>query len=130
VATGEPRIEFEGYVPFICGASRPFSGLFLQKDAEQYGPKCPSKSSSGKCTHLHVGYDQFPDGTVINWRVTQKGSPASSGQFTTRSVGKEHRFEPPALGVTLNHGPKGTVHMTWTINGTPFSANFARPTGC
>jgi len=83
-----------------------------------------------KCTHLHVGYDQFPDGTMVNWRVTQHGSPASSGQFTTSGVGRKHRFVTPALVLTLNHNPKGTVHLTWVINGTTFSATFARATGC
>jgi len=82
------------------------------------------------CTNLHVGYNQFPAGVVVDWRVTQRGTRASSGHFTTAGGGKKNHFVSPSLGLTLAHNPKGTVRLTWVINGTSFSDTAARATGC
>lgn len=88
------------------------------------------------CANLHVGYNQFPAGTVVRWNVTQSApvvAPAwfvSTGQFTTLGGGKTYHFLTQPLGSGLWPNPDGHVHFHWTINNTDFSSTAIRKPGC
>jgi len=82
------------------------------------------------CTTLHIGYNHFPAGTVVLWKVTQRGSTDSRGKFTTLGGGRKNNILSPPLGVTLKSSPKGNVRLRWDINGTTFTDTAARATGC
>jgi hypothetical protein len=83
-----------------------------------------------KCTNLHVGFNKFLAGIVVHWRVTQHGSVASTGQFTTLGGGKKNHFITPPLQARLQPSPKGSVRLQWVVNGTKFTDTAVRKTGC
>src|SRR5262249_483503 len=75
------------------------------------------------CNTLHVGYNRFPDGTVVHWRVNQTGTPTlAKGQFTAIGGGvlgsKTYHFIAIPLGIRLQPEPIQTdVRFWWEING-------------
>ena len=83
---------------------------------------------------LRVGYNHFPDGTVVQWRTTQDNTPVASGSFVAEGGGSTNHFETIPLGVKLNgretHPDGADVQFDWTINGVPFRYGVRRDPNC
>jgi hypothetical protein len=83
---------------------------------------------------LRVGYNHFPDGTELRWRVTQSRVPAASGMFITRGGGSTNHVETVPLGVKLagrdTHPDGADVQFDWSINGVPFRYSVRRDPNC
>ncbi len=83
---------------------------------------------------LRVGYNHFPEGTRLQWKVTQGRIPVASGHFLTKGGGSTNHVETMALGVKLDgHDaqPDGAdVQFDWTINGVPFRYSVRRDPNC
>jgi uncharacterized repeat protein (TIGR01451 family) len=86
------------------------------------------------CINLHVGYNRFPNGTVVRWNVSQNAINVSNGQFTAIGGGvygsKTYHFLTQPLGVTLAPSPDGHVHFHWVINGVNYGYTAIRKPGC
>jgi hypothetical protein len=88
-----------------------------------------------RCTTLHVGYNRFVDGTVVQWRVTTNGvGTVASGQFSAIGGGKlgskTYHFLDIALGTTLPTDASGIqshVLFTWADGGRFYAT---RDPGC
>lgn len=76
---------------------------------------------------MRVGYNYFPEGTVVYWRIAQRARPAASGEFVTDGGGNAYHFVTLPLGVELEPDPDGAdVHFTWAIGGVPFQYSVRR----
>jgi hypothetical protein len=76
---------------------------------------------------LRVGYNYFPEGTVVNWRVAQRARHAASGEFVTNGGGNTYHFVTIPLGVELEPNPDGAdVSFTWAIGSVPFHYSVRR----
>jgi hypothetical protein len=76
---------------------------------------------------LEVGYNFFPEGTVVRWRVAQNGVNEASGQFVTEGGGSMQHVATLPLGTTLGASPEGAdVYFSWTIGDVPFGYNVRR----
>ena len=82
------------------------------------------------CRNLHVGYNGFPDGAVVNWTVTRKDRVVSTGQFTAIGAGDTYHFLTQPLGVTIPPYPDGAANFSWQINGVTSTYSAARSPGC
>jgi len=88
-----------------------------------------------QCKFLHVGYNRFPNGTVVHWNVTTNGvGTVATGQFTAIGCGalgsKTYHFFTVPLGTTLPNEASGIqshVHFHWA-NGGNYAAT--RDPGC
>jgi hypothetical protein len=73
---------------------------------------------------LRIGYNHFPDGTPVNWKVTQSRKPVAVGSFVAQGGGSTNHFETAALGLKLEgrdaHPDGADVQFDWSINGVPF----------
>jgi MYXO-CTERM domain-containing protein len=83
---------------------------------------------------LRVGYNHFPDGTLLNWKVTQSRKPVAAGSFVTQGGGSTNHSETVPLGVKLegrDSEPDGAdVQFDWNINGVPFRYSVRRDPNC
>ena len=83
---------------------------------------------------LRVGYNHFPDGTPVNWKVTQSRKPVAVGSFVAQGGGSTNHFETAALGVKLEgrdaHPDGADVQFDWSINGVPFRYSVRRDPNC
>jgi len=83
---------------------------------------------------LRVGYNHFPEGTELRWRVTQNRFQAASGSFVAKGGGSTSHVETVPLGVKLEGRqtqPDGAdVQFDWSINGVPFRYSVRRDTNC
>jgi hypothetical protein len=83
---------------------------------------------------LRVGYNHFPDGTPVNWRVLQSRKPVAVGSFVAQGGGSTNHFETAALGVKLEgrdaHPDGADVQFDWSINGVPFRYAVRRDPNC
>ena len=81
-----------------------------------------------------VGYNHFPEGTTLRWKVTQNRIPVSSGHFVTKGGGSTNHVETVPLGVKLegrDARPDGAdVQFDWSINGVPFRYSVRRDPNC
>jgi hypothetical protein len=90
-------------------------------------------ASFKNCNTLHVVYNRFITGTVVQWRVTTNGvGTVASGQFSAIGGGplgsKTYHFLDIGLGTTLKPDPvQSHVLFTWA-NGGRFYAT--RDPGC
>ena len=78
-----------------------------------------------RCDRLHVGYQNFPDGTVVHWSVTQGGGHVATGAFVTGRGGGYHFLNAkltPMLVATVD----AAVTFLATVNGRTFRATAAR----
>jgi hypothetical protein len=76
---------------------------------------------------LRVGYNYFPEGTVVHWRVAQRAKPAASGEFVTNGGGNTYHWVTIPLGVELEPSPDGAdVNFTWAIGTVPFQYSVRR----
>jgi hypothetical protein len=83
-----------------------------------------------RCTQVHEGYEHFPAGTVVRWKVKQLDVVVARGSYVAEG-GRGNHFITQPLGVRLAASPeKGSVYYRWTINGVEYR-RFARVTpGC
>jgi hypothetical protein len=83
---------------------------------------------------LRVGYNHFPEGTPLRWRVTQNRALAATGDFVTKGGGSTNHVETIPLGVKLEGRdllPDGAdVEFEWSINGVPFRYSVRRDPNC
>jgi hypothetical protein len=117
--------------------------LFTSNTATKTWTKSGSKGPGNifevdlkSCINLHVGYNRFPDGTVVHWLVTSNGfGTVATGQFTAIGGGKlgskTYHFETQPLGTTLHPEPvQSHVHFSWTIGSTTTHYTVTRDPGC
>lgn len=101
-----------------------------------HGAHSPNLFTAGlkACANLHVGYDWFPAGMVVHWRVNQTGTGTlASGAFTTLGGGRKYHFFTTPLGVTLkpDSGSSHThVRFFWNVGTTTFVHAVTRDPGC
>jgi hypothetical protein len=87
------------------------------------------------CNTLHIGYNRFPDGTIVHWRVNQSGTPTlASGTFTAIGGGKlgskTYHFINIPLGITLKPEPiQSHARFFWTLNGVTTNYEVTRDPG-
>ena len=83
---------------------------------------------------LRVGYNHFPDGTPVNWRVMQSRKPVAVGSFVAAGGGSTNHYETANLGVKLEgrdaHPDGADVQFDWSINGVPFRYSVRRDPNC
>ena len=83
---------------------------------------------------LRIGYNHFPEGTEMRWRVTQNRLTAAAGSFVTKGGGSTNHVETIPLGVKLEGRltqPDGAdVQFDWSINGVPFRYSVRRDPNC
>ena len=88
------------------------------------------------CTFLHVGYNRFPDGTLIHWSVTSNGfGTVDSGHFTAIGGGKlgskTYHFKQIPLTTKLHPEPvQSHAHFSWTIGTATTHYAVTRDPGC
>ena len=83
-----------------------------------------------RCTQVHEGYEHFPAGTVVHWRVEQTPAVITTGSFTT-VAGHGYHFITQSLGQTLEASPNtAKVHYHWTIHRTAEHVTYTREPGC
>ena len=76
---------------------------------------------------LRVGYNYFPEGTTVYWRIAQHAHHRAEGEFVTDGGGNTYHFVTLPLGVELEPDPDGAdVHFTWAIGGVPFQYSVRR----
>ena len=83
---------------------------------------------------LRIGYNHFPEGTELRWRVTQNRLTAAAGSFVAKGGGSTNHVETIPLGVKLDGRqtqPDGAdVQFDWSINGVPFRYSVRRDPNC
>ncbi len=86
---------------------------------------------------LRIGYNRFPDGTVVNWRINQTNKPTLvKGTFTAIGGGKlgskTYHFLSIPLGIVLDGSQSVHTHVRyfWTINGVTTNFEADRGPGC
>ena len=71
---------------------------------------------------LRVGYNHFPEGVHVNWRIAQGRATRATGSFVTQGGGEtEHYVSFPVELPSGTHHKDTTVHFRWTINDVPFT---------
>ncbi len=79
---------------------------------------------------LRVGYNYFPEGTVVSWKVTQLHAPRATGEFVTNGGGSTYHFVTVPLDTRLDADSDGAdVLFTWTIGDVPFRYSVKRDPG-
>ncbi len=87
------------------------------------------------CMFLHVGYNRFPDGTVVHWSVTSNGfGTVDSGQFSAIGGGKlgsktYHFLQIPLTNALHPEPVQSHAHFTWTIGTTTTPYTVTRDPG-
>ena len=83
---------------------------------------------------LRIGYNHFPEGTEVHWRVTQNRVAKAAGSFVTKGGGSTSHRETVPLGVKLEGRdvrPDGAdVQFDWSVNGVPFRYSVRRDPNC
>jgi len=83
---------------------------------------------------LRVGYNHFPEGTELKWRVSQNRLPAAAGSFIAQGGGSTNHVQTIPLGVKLEgretHPDGADVQFDWSVNGVPFRYSVRRDTNC
>ncbi|HEX5097248.1 MAG TPA: hypothetical protein VFX21_14575 [Acidimicrobiia bacterium] len=76
---------------------------------------------------LDVGYNFFPDGTRVHWRIMDSGIEVASGEFVAQGGGSEQHFTSLSLDRTLEPSPEAVaVAFNWSINDVPFGYSVRR----
>ena len=76
---------------------------------------------------LRVGYNFFPEGTSVRWRLAQNGTARSEGEFVTLGGGVTYHFVVQAIEPHLPPGGGSVdVNFDWTIGGVPFGYSVRR----
>jgi hypothetical protein len=86
------------------------------------------------CRYLHVGYNYFPAGVGVHWRVNQTGTGTlASGSFVTLGGRRTYHFVTAPLGVTLAPDSVSShthVRFSWTIGTKSVAYEVTRDPGC
>ncbi|MCU1464513.1 MAG: hypothetical protein JWM72_441 [Actinomycetia bacterium] len=71
------------------------------------------------CKTIHIGYNYFPVGTVINWRANQtgRGTLGSGSTTTVAPTGKTMHFVDLTHTLPLLSGLHTHIYFNWTIGG-------------
>ena len=77
------------------------------------------------CDTLHIGYKNFPVGTILHWSVNQHGRDVATGQFVT-APGPGMHFDSTKLPAPLDRHPKPSVTFVATIDGREFRMTAGR----
>jgi hypothetical protein len=72
-------------------------------------------------TSFQVGYNFFPEGTAVHWRVADNGAALATGEFVTEGGGSRQHYETVPLGTTIADPREVEVSFTWAIREVPFS---------
>ena len=83
-----------------------------------------------RCGQVLTGYNNFPAGTIVRWKVLQDGQTFGSGHLVAQS-GSNHHFVTQSLDLRLKASPVlGDVHYFWTIKGIDYHYFVRREPGC
>ena len=83
-----------------------------------------------RCTQVLTGYQSFPAGTILRWKVIQLGQTVDTGYLVTES-GSNYHFVTQRLDRRLKASPAmGDVHYFWTIKGIAYHYFVRREPGC
>ena len=83
-----------------------------------------------RCRSVHEGYQNFPAGTTVYWKVKDDGTTIARGSFLAES-GRGYHFITQPLGIQLKASPKKyDVHYVWTINGIEYRKLGRYTPGC
>lgn len=78
-------------------------------------------------TSLRVGYNYFPEGTLVHVRIAQRARASVMGEFVTDGGGAIYHFVTVPLETELEPNPEGAdVYFTWDIGGVPFQYSVRR----
>jgi hypothetical protein len=69
---------------------------------------------------LRVGYDHFPEGTVVHWRITQH-TTVMTGEFETPDGRSAGHVVTLRLESELDAAEAADIAFTWSIAGVPFN---------
>jgi hypothetical protein len=69
---------------------------------------------------LRVGYNHFPDATVVHWRITQK-STVMTGDFETDGRSAAEQVVTVPLESALDAADAADIAFTWAVGGVPFN---------
>jgi hypothetical protein len=69
---------------------------------------------------LVVGYNHFPDGTIVHWRITQNGT-VMTGEFETDDRSAAQRDVTLPLEADLDGANPADVAFAWSVGGVPFN---------
>ena len=78
---------------------------------------------------LRVGYNYFPEGTVVYWKVIQRRATRATGDFITNGGGSTYHFVTVPLETHLANSDAAEVLFTWTIGDVPFRYSVKRDPG-
>jgi hypothetical protein len=80
-------------------------------------------------TSLRVGYNHFPEGALVRFRIAQRARAEVRGDFLTKGGGSQYHFVTVELNSELEPNPDGAdVIFTWVIGGVPFQYSVRRVT--
>ena len=78
---------------------------------------------------LRVGYNHFPEGTLVRFRIAQRARAEARGDFVTKGGGSQYHFVTVELDDELEANPNGAdVTFVWDIGGVPFQYSVRRVT--
>ena len=78
---------------------------------------------------LRVGYNHFPEGTLVRFRIAQRARAEARGDFVTKGGGSQYHFVTVELNDELVANPNGAdVTFVWDIGGVPFQYSVRRVT--
>jgi hypothetical protein len=77
-------------------------------------------------TAFQVGYNFFPEGTTVRWRVADNGTGIAAGEFVTAGGGSLQHHETVALGTTIEDPRDVDISFSWSIRDVPFSYSVRR----
>lgn len=79
---------------------------------------------------LRVGYNYFPEGTVVSWKVSQRRATRATGEFVTNGGGSTYHFVTAPFETRLpTDSDAADVLFTWTIGDVPFRYSVKRDPG-
>jgi hypothetical protein len=117
VATGAIAVPSEVVLP--RGVAAPVNSEFTEVNIFEV--------EFSDSTSLRVGYNYFPEGTLVHVRVVQRAKAAVTGEFVTDGGGSQYHFVTVPLGSELEPNPDGAdVYFTWAIGGVPFQYSVRR----
>jgi hypothetical protein len=130
-AVDPPFTDLSAPIPPVVTAGPPL--VFAPPEADSIDVNIFEVEFSNGLT-LRVGYNHFPEGTPLRWRVTQNRGLAAFGDFVTQGGGSTTHLETIPLGVKLqgrDMQPDGAdVEFEWSINGVPFRYSVRRDPNC
>jgi hypothetical protein len=75
---------------------------------------------------FQVGYNFFPEGTTVSWRVGTNGTAIAAGEFVTSGGGSLQHYETVPLGTAIDKAGEVDVSFSWSIRDVPFSYSVRR----